>query len=349
LLTEKATSSQKVCSKCVLPETFPGISFDEDGVCNFCTEQAEEENPDTKQEYQEKFNALLEVYRGRGAYDVLMCFSGGKDSTHTLNVLRTRYDLSVLAVSIDNGFVSPRARENIRNVVETLGTDHIFFKPSFDTFSQIIRRCVEKDIFAPKALEKASSICTACMAIVKYSTLRMALEKEIPFVAYGWSPGQAPITSSIIRTSPEMIRFMQRSLFEPLHKVAGDQVRPYFLEEAHFSNHFMFPYFIHPLAFLEYNEAAIYREIESLGWKAPEDVDANSTNCLLNCLGNSVHKQRLGFNPYAFELANLVRGGYLEREEALKRLYDPEKPEILEMVKARLSEAGKPAVRQAVS
>jgi uncharacterized paraquat-inducible protein A len=24
------------CTKCILPETFPGIEFDEDGVCNYC-------------------------------------------------------------------------------------------------------------------------------------------------------------------------------------------------------------------------------------------------------------------------------------------------------------------------
>ena len=26
----------KLCTRCVLPETFPGIKFDEHGVCNHC-------------------------------------------------------------------------------------------------------------------------------------------------------------------------------------------------------------------------------------------------------------------------------------------------------------------------
>jgi hypothetical protein len=26
----------QVCTKCVLPETYPGIQFDENGVCNYC-------------------------------------------------------------------------------------------------------------------------------------------------------------------------------------------------------------------------------------------------------------------------------------------------------------------------
>jgi len=28
--------SMRRCTRCILPETFPGIEFDEDGVCNYC-------------------------------------------------------------------------------------------------------------------------------------------------------------------------------------------------------------------------------------------------------------------------------------------------------------------------
>ena len=34
--------------------------------------------------------------------------SGGKDSTYTLSLLRQRYNLRVLAVTFDNGFISPQ-------------------------------------------------------------------------------------------------------------------------------------------------------------------------------------------------------------------------------------------------
>ena len=47
----------------------------------------------------------------------------------------------------------------------------------------------------------------------------------------------------------------------------------------------------------------------------------------------------MGFDPYAFELANLVREGYLDRESALERLDREENPEVLDMVRSRLSAA----------
>jgi tRNA(Ile)-lysidine synthase TilS/MesJ len=329
--------SPRVCTKCVLPETFPRIRFDREGVCNFCLDAQRKDTREGKAtEYREKFNSLVSDYKGKSVYDALMCYSGGKDSTHTLAVLRETCDLNVLAVTFDNGFVSSRATQNIHNVVEKLGVDHMFFKPDFQVLAKIFRKCATEDIFPPKTLDRASTICTSCMAIVKSSALRFALEKDIPFVAFGWSPGQAPITSSIMRNNPEMVRMMQKTLFDPLYKIAGDDIRPYFLEEKHFSGAYRFPYNIHPLAFMEYSEEDIYRDIARFGWEAPQDVDANSTNCLLNSFANVVHIDRFGFHPYAFELANLVRDGYLDRSSALDKLRRMEHPEATALAKERL-------------
>lgn len=307
-------------------------------MCNQCLDFKGVGSERAKQrEFRQKFESLIKELKGSGTYDALICYSGGKDSTHTLSILKKKYGLNVLAISIDNGFVSNQAVKNIKTVVERLGVDHLFFKPRFDTLAKIFVHCSKTDIYSRKALERASSICTSCMAIVKYSTLRIALEKDIPFIAYGWSPGQAPVTSSIVKNNAHIVRMMQKSLYDPLYKIVGDEIKPYFLEEKHYVNHYRFPYYVHPLAFLGYNEAAVYRNIARLGWKPPDDTDPNSTNCLLNSFANIVHKQRLGFHPYALEMANLVREGYLDRDTALSRLNQPEDPGVVAMVKERLA------------
>ena len=327
----------RVCTNCVLPETFPRIRFDEHGTCNFCLDSQHKETREGKAtDYREKFNSLVSDYKGKSVYDALMCYSGGKDSTYTLALLKESYGLNVLAVTLDNGFVSNQASKNIHKVVEKLGIDHIFFKPSFHVLAKIFRTCAAKDIYPAKTLERASTICTSCMAILKSSALRLALEKDIPFIAYGWSPGQAPITSSIMRNNPDMVRMMQKTLFDPLYRIAGDDIKSYFLEEKHFSGDYRFPYNIHPLAFLGYSEDDICRDILRFGWEAPKDVDANSTNCLLNSFANVVHVDRFGFHPYAFELANLVREGYLDRSSALDKLRRMENPEATALAKERL-------------
>jgi tRNA(Ile)-lysidine synthase TilS/MesJ len=271
-----------------------------------------------------------------------MCYSGGKDSTYTLAVLKEKYGLNMLALSMDNGFLPDRTLVNIRNVVEQLGIDHIFIKPRFDVLAKVFLYIANNDVYPAKALERASSICNSCMGIIKYYALRLAVEKEIPFIAFGWSPGQAPINSSIMRNIPQMVRQMQKTIYDPLFKIAGNDINPYFLEEKHFNDSYHFPFNIHPLAFLDYDIDAIYSDIARLGWKKPEGLDANSTNCLLNSYADFVHRQRMGFHPYAFELANLVREGNLDRIAALKRLEEPDDSSTISLVKTKLDDAQNP-------
>lgn len=327
----------KRCSNCVLPETFPGIEFDEKGVCNFCGAfKGEKQLAESMEKYRLKFEKLLDMKRSRGNYDCLMAYSGGKDSTYTMTVLKERYGVSILALTMDNGFISPASIDNIRHVVENLGVDHVLYKPRFDLMKKIFRRARSSTMYSKKTLERASTICTSCMGIVKYIALRMAVEKEIPFITYGWSPGQAPIQASIFKNNPSMIRTMQKALYEPMFEAAGPEIDNYFLTEEHFEMTDRFPYNISPLAFLEYDEEAIIEKIGKLGWRKPDDTDPNSTNCLLNAFANKIHKEAFRFHPYAFELGKLVREGYMRREEAIERLETAENEKILREVGKRL-------------
>jgi len=327
----------KRCTRCVLPETFPGIRFDENGICNFCLEfKGLEHLEGKKAEYKQKFETLVRDYKGKSSYDALMCYSGGKDSTYTLTILKEKYDLNILAITFDNSFLSEQAIRNIRVIVENLGVDHILFKPRFDVIKKIFTECAENNIYPQKTIERASTICTSCMGIVKFSALRMAIEKNIPFVTFGWSPGQAPITSSIMKNNPQMVKMMQKTIFEPLYNIIGDEIKPYFLEESHFNSSYHFPYNISPLAFLEYNEEKIYQKIYQLGWEAPQDTDANSTNCLINSFAICIHKKQFNFHPYVFELAKLAREGYLNRDIALEKINKAEDAETVALVKNKL-------------
>ena len=55
------------------------------------------------------------------------------------------------------------------------------------------------------------SICNSCMNLVKSFLLKTAIEMRVLIVAYGWSPGQAPVQSSVFKTNASMIRQMQKA------------------------------------------------------------------------------------------------------------------------------------------
>ena len=52
----------KYCTRCVLPENFPTIEFDENGLCNYCRTFEKEKNAaEVKKRHREKFERLLDV------------------------------------------------------------------------------------------------------------------------------------------------------------------------------------------------------------------------------------------------------------------------------------------------
>lgn len=326
----------QICTHCVLPETFPRVELNDQGVCRYCRSfKGPGPQQELREEYRRKFERLLSDHPGPGDYDILMAFSGGKDSTYTLDILRRRYGLRLLALTFDHGFVSPRALENMRQVVERLEVDHLLFRPRFDLCRRMFLASME-EIYPRKSLERASTICTSCMSLVKFTMLKVALEKRIPFIGYGWSPGQAPIQSAVLKTSPSLIQITQKVIFEPLCQRLGDEIRPYFLGPEQFSDPAFFPYLVHPLAFLPYHPDEIFRRIEELGWRRPDDTDPHSTNCLMNGFACRQHRETYGFHPYAWEISGLVRMGLLSREEGLRKLAGSENEEVVREVRKKL-------------
>jgi tRNA(Ile)-lysidine synthase TilS/MesJ len=324
----------KRCTRCILPETFPGISFNREGVCNFCERSRPLElSRKLMEKYEAKFHSLIEKRAGSGAYDVIMAYSGGKDSTYTLYLFVKRYGLRVLALTFDNTFISPMAFENIKKVCSVLGVDSYVVRPNPQMLRKIFSTAAKRELYSPKTLERASTICTSCIGMVKAIVLRTAIEKAIPFVGFGWSPGQAPINASVMQTNASFMKKAQEAIHAPLREIAGPAIDPYFLSDEQFEDPGRFPWNIHPLAFTEYNEEKIVEKNRQLGWRRPQDTDPNSSNCLLNAYANHIHRQRYRFHPYVWEIANMVRQGVMSRQEGLDKIEPPENQTMVEYCK----------------
>jgi hypothetical protein len=330
----------KTCSRCILPETFPGIRFDAEGICSHCRkeESSLSARPSRQAEYRDRLDGLIAATRGQApSYDVIMAYSGGKDSSYTLKLLKERYDLRILAFTFDNHFVSPISVENIKAVVDALGIDHITVRPPWPLVRSLFSLTAKEDIFPLPTLLRASSICTACIGMVKSLALKFALEMSIPLVAFGWSPGQAPIQSAIMKTNPTMTRQNQKALRSALPPELSAAMQPYFIPESHYvSCADRFPQNIHPLAFFDYDEEHIKSELQTLGWKLPSDTDTNSTNCLLNAFANDCHLRRHRFHPYVWEIANMVRQGVMTRAEGMEKIYAPQDDRMVSHARQKL-------------
>jgi hypothetical protein len=250
-----------------------------------------------------------------------MCYSGGKDSTYTLQLAVQRYGLRVLAFTLDNGYLSPAAFDNIHRVVKNLGVDLITVRPAYKQFEAIVRASALKPIYNPKTLTRISSVCNSCISIVNTTALGIALEKGIPFILAGFTLGQIP-ANGIVYTNN--YRFLQESRLDSLARLrteAGAFVDDYFcLSERTVGSVTAYPTTVNLLCLEDITESEIVKNIAALGWSSPGELDGCSSNCMLNTFNNYVHQRVYGYNPYELELSHLIRKGLMTREEAIDKV-----------------------------
>ncbi|MCR4441814.1 MAG: 7-cyano-7-deazaguanine synthase [Peptococcaceae bacterium] len=330
--------SLRVCSRCVLPEAFPGITFSEDGVCNYCRSPASEENGAFGREYENQFLQIIDSIKSKNRYDCLLAFSGGKDSTYTLYLLKEKYGLNVLTYTFDNGFISEGARKNIKNITERLNVDNIVFSPRIDLLKKLFASAALNDqIYSRAAIMRASAICTTCINFIRYNSLKLAVEKRIPMLVFGWAPGQIERRGIILKPLPSFLAKSQEVFINANKTHLEGFQENYFLEAREFEeNAPAIPYLINPLLFNEYRMEKVRALIEDLGWENPENTDLNSTNCLLNAFGNYVHLKKYGYNPYVQEISGLIRSGVITRDEGLARLEGSLDQKVIDECKRKL-------------
>lgn len=128
----------KRCTRCLLPETMPYISFDEKGVCSYCRDY------ETRGNYLKGEKALEEFisqYRNNsGEPDVLIGFSGGRDSAFGLDYIKNTLKLNPVTFTYDWGMVNDLARRNQARVVGKLGIEHIVISADIRTKRINIRK-----------------------------------------------------------------------------------------------------------------------------------------------------------------------------------------------------------------
>ena len=131
------------CKKCVYPASSAvPLAFDDNGICSGCRTAQERGGGVINWERKRKIlECLLEEYRsqdGRG-YDCVIPVSGGKDSYYQIHLVKKVYNLNPLLVTYHANNYTPTGMENLLNMREAFGVDHVFFTPSIDVLKKLNR------------------------------------------------------------------------------------------------------------------------------------------------------------------------------------------------------------------
>lgn len=310
------------CKRCVLPESKPDIWLNEEGICNVCIEHdtLTRDNEEAKN-LETEFTKMLNLYKSCGQYDCLVMCSGGKDSTAALYYMKRRYKLNPLAFTFDHGFETEDAMKNVRNAVEVLGVDYLYFKTDFmsSMFSAILKT------------ESKAVICHLCSLWYMELTLKMANRFSIPIIIAGWTKGQSKQQPLMSRCGCNVHDTEFASMAKATQKFLSEYVKnnpkykdfPESMEEVLMrakkrqkcvvlSPHWFLPF-----------DSDVYIEIikKELNWEFPKlSYPRHTTNCYLNFISVYNSMKYFGYTHYHVEMSKLIREGLLTREEAMKDL-----------------------------
>lgn len=305
----------QICSRCIYSEEVAGISFDEEGVCNYChtMDNLVQEYGTGTTKGEEQLKNIIEQVKKEGKnkkYDCIVGVSGGTDSSYMVAKM-VEWGLRPLAVHYDNTWNTAIATENIKKVLGKLNVDLYTYvvdnKEADDIFLAFMKASVPE-------LDAATDLA---LAEVMY---RVAAKYHVKYVFEGHSF----VTEGI---SPLSNTYFDGKYIKTIHKQFGKlPMKTYpLMSFSHFMKWTLFKRIkkIRPLWYIGYSkeEAREYLQRE-FDWKyyGGHHLE-NRLTAFLHCYYD-VNKFNL--DQRNLSLAAAARSKIMERDEAIHRYYETE-------------------------
>ncbi|MCH9769348.1 MAG: N-acetyl sugar amidotransferase [Gammaproteobacteria bacterium] len=165
----------KYCKKCVTPSSSAvPVEFNSDGVCTACTTHGEGGAFDWS-EREGRLKKLFKQYKSKNNYDCIIPVSGGKDSYFQIHMVKNVFKMNPLLVTYNGNNWTKTGYENLHNMREAFGCDHVYFTPSIDLLKRMNRIGFKMT---------GDMNWHAHCGIFTYPFI-IAVEKQIPLVIYG--------------------------------------------------------------------------------------------------------------------------------------------------------------------
>jgi tRNA(Ile)-lysidine synthase TilS/MesJ len=315
----------KRCSRCILPETFPGIAFNEQGVCNFCS------NHRTVSVLGEaKLREILHAEKGR-TYDCVVPISGGKDSTYVLYYAVKILNLKVIAVNYDSGFQCDLAIANAKHTCDILNVPLVVKKADYKTHAKMLK----ESLLVSEIVGTFFGTCGNCGVNIRTAAINTAKEYDVPFILEGSSIYEKTGThffvglKGLVMKIPIMKapRSVLRLLFH-MTKYCFYSIRQRIQMKVAIRYRFRprcsvpFPKKIGVIHFFDYVEWDTINKVsfleEKLGWKYPGDHE-HRFDCLLHCFISHRWLQDSGISSDGFTYSTLTRENRMKREDAISK------------------------------
>ena len=320
----------KRCVRCLIPETYPGVSYNESGECNFCLAYTH-----SVPLGEEKLLEKIRSQKGQ-QYDCVLGISGGKDSCFVAYLAKRKYNLRAIAVSYNFTFMRDLARKNIERVCEALDIELVVVKSQND----LERDLLKNHLISLSRTGTTWGQCNFCHYGIEAVLYSVAQKRRIPYILSGttgnetwWDPGnRTRILLERVRKLPiggilEFLAFQLRAYFKLV-----DQRQQFPIPGNNRFNVFGRvrspedgPEVVRVFEYVEWDQRVIEETlIRETGWIRPEKSLSWRYDCILEPLLDYTYKKEFGISTVGLYLSGLIRSGVVGREEAMKIMQERE-------------------------
>lgn len=304
------------CIHCIMDTTDPEISFDQQGVCNYCISFKERCLPfidkaasGKAREYLEKKIEDIKLSGKGKAYDCIIGLSGGVDSSYVAYQVK-KLGLNPLAVHFDSGWNSEIAVKNIENIVKKL---------NIDLFTHVCDWEEMKDLqlaFFKSSVPNCDIPTDHAFVAVLYNA---ALKHGIKYIISGSNLA----TESVLPTAWGHAAIDLKHLKDIQRKYGNLKLKKY--PKIGFLKRYFYCSFIKGikefkiLDFMEYNKNTAKKIIQDeLDWK---DYGGKHYESVFTKFFQSYYLPvKFGYDKRRAHLSSLVLSGQISREDALKEM-----------------------------
>lgn len=325
------------CKKCVLPYTFPFISFNSDGVCNYCenyTIRSAPKDPNILR------NLVKKYRRSDGRSDCIVPLSGGRDSCFALHLAVHELGLRPVTYTYDWAMVTDLARRNVSRMCAHLGIENIVVADDIALKRKYIRMNLKAFLKAPH-LGMVSILTAGDKHFFRHiETIKDELDirlnlwgvnpLEVTHFKTGFLGVPPDFSEKMVYTSKwskqfryhalrlramtQSLGYFNASLWDTL---SGEYYRSFVKKDAYF----------HVFDYWAWDEHVINNTLTEYGWESA--VDTKSTWRIGDgtaAFYNYVYHTIAGFTEHDTFRSNQIREGIIGREEALNLVLTENQP-----------------------
>jgi hypothetical protein len=262
-----------------------------------------------------ELDQLLLQHAGKGtsSYDAVVLFSGGKDSVFLIHELKSRYPgLRLVALLIDNSFMSPLALDNAARAAEMLDVDYVPLKPARSLYKKYFR------IACTHVGEGKGCFETVDMTEIYFFVSlakTFAATNQIPLIISGlaWAQVERLYGVQSFEAPPDAELRKIEAVIGPLLASHYDPSEERYFWHAYKYPDAAFPRFIHPFYVWRFQENDIRDRVTSLGLIERGNDSPLLTNHRVIIMMVIVDYVRIGYCSYEPDITEQIRHGTADR------------------------------------